>query len=123
MPTTALAPGGIIGGMEHRAPVGVVGCFASYNFPVTNMSGKLAPALAMGNTIVVKPPLQDPLGVIRMCELFEEAGFPPGVVNVVSSSQIAAVRGHRRVAARRHDQLHRLDRGRLPHRRGRRPAA
>jgi acyl-CoA reductase-like NAD-dependent aldehyde dehydrogenase len=88
MPTTALAPGGIIGGMEHRAPVGVVGCFASYNFPVTNMSGKLAPALAMGNTVVVKPPLQDPLGVIRMCELFEEAGFPPGVVNVVSSSQV-----------------------------------
>jgi acyl-CoA reductase-like NAD-dependent aldehyde dehydrogenase len=76
MPTTALAPGGIIGGVEHRAPVGVVAAIAAYNFPVTNMAGKIAPALAMGNTVVVKPPTQDPLGVIRMVELFEEAGLP-----------------------------------------------
>src|SRR6476659_9370612 len=85
MPTTALAPGGIIGAIEHRAPVGVVACITSYNFPMTNMAGKLAPALAMGNTVVVKPAWQDPLAVIRMCELFEKAGFPPGVVNVVTS--------------------------------------
>ncbi len=90
MPTTALAPGGIIGGVQHRAPVGVVAALAAYNFPVTNMAGKIAPALAMGNTLVVKPPMQDPLGVIRMCELFEEAGFPPGVVNVVSASTVEA---------------------------------
>ncbi|HEX2575979.1 MAG TPA: aldehyde dehydrogenase family protein [Aquihabitans sp.] len=90
MPTTALAPGGIIGGVEHRAPVGVVAALAAYNFPVTNMAGKMAPALAMGNTLVVKPPVQDPLGVIRMGELFEEAGFPPGVVNVVSASSVEA---------------------------------
>ena len=45
-------PGGIIGGVEHRAPVGVVACIAAYNFPVTNMAGKIAPALAMGNTVV-----------------------------------------------------------------------
>lgn len=55
MPSTALAPGGIIGAVEHRAPVGVVACITSYNFPMTNMAGKLAPALAMGNTVVVKP--------------------------------------------------------------------
>jgi len=85
MPTTALAPGGIIGAIEHRAAAGVVACITSYNFPMTNMAGKLAPALAMGNTVVVKPAWQDPLAVIRMCEAFEEAGFPPGVVNVVSS--------------------------------------
>lgn len=90
MPTTALAPGGIIGGVEHRAPVGVVAALAAYNFPVTNMAGKIAPALAMGNTLVVKPPTQDPLGVIRMCELFEEAGLPPGVVNVVSADTVEA---------------------------------
>jgi acyl-CoA reductase-like NAD-dependent aldehyde dehydrogenase len=54
------------------------------------MSGKLAPALAMGNTVVVKPPVQDPLAVIRMCDLFTEAGFPPGVVNVVSANTLDA---------------------------------
>ncbi|MCB1030533.1 MAG: aldehyde dehydrogenase family protein [Acidimicrobiales bacterium] len=90
MPSTALAPGGIIGGVGHRAPVGVVAALAAYNFPVTNMAGKIAPALAMGNTLVVKPPTQDPLGVLRMVELFEEAGFPPGVVNVVSASTVEA---------------------------------
>ena len=90
MPTTALAPGGIIGGVEHRAPVGVVAALAAYNFPLTNMAGKMGPALAMGNTLVVKPPVQDPLAVIRMGELFQEAGFPPGVVNVVSASTVEA---------------------------------
>jgi acyl-CoA reductase-like NAD-dependent aldehyde dehydrogenase len=85
MPTTALAPGGIIGGVARRAPAGVVVCITSYNFPLTNMAGKLGPALAMGNTVVVKPAPQDPLGVIVMAEVFEEAGFPPGVVNVVVS--------------------------------------
>ena len=88
MPTTPLAPGGIIGAVEHRAPVGVVAAIAAYNFPVTNMAGKIAPALAMGNTLVVKPPTQDPLGVIRMVELFEEAGLPPGVVNTVSADSV-----------------------------------
>jgi acyl-CoA reductase-like NAD-dependent aldehyde dehydrogenase len=85
MPTTALAPGGIISAIEHRAPVGVVACITSYNFPMTNMAGKLAPALAMGNTVVVKPAWQDPLAVVRLCEVFEHAGFPPGVVNLVTS--------------------------------------
>jgi acyl-CoA reductase-like NAD-dependent aldehyde dehydrogenase len=90
MPTTALAPGGIIGGVARRAPAGVVVCITSYNFPLTNMAGKLGPALAMGNTVVVKPAPQDPLGVIAMGEVFEEAGFPPGVVNVVVSERPAA---------------------------------
>ena len=84
MPTTALAPGGIISGVGHRAPVGVVSCITSYNFPIVNMAGKIGPALAMGNTVVVKPAPQDPLAVIKLVALFEEAGFPPGVVNIVS---------------------------------------
>ena len=83
MPTTALAPGGIIGGVARRAPVGVVACITSYNFPMTNMAGKLGPALAMGNTVVVKPAPQDPLAIVRLGEVFDEAGFPPGVVNIV----------------------------------------
>jgi acyl-CoA reductase-like NAD-dependent aldehyde dehydrogenase len=66
----------------------VVACITSYNFPVTNMAGKVAPALAMGNTVVLKPAWQDPLGVLTMAELFAEAGFPPGVVNVVNSQTV-----------------------------------
>ena len=90
MPTTPLAPGGIVGAVEHRAPVGVVACLAAYNFPITNMAGKIAPALAMGNTVVVKPPLQDPLGTLLLGEVFEAAGVPPGVVNIVSASTVEA---------------------------------
>jgi len=88
MPTTSLAAGGIISAIERRAPMGVVACLTSYNFPVTNMAGKIAPALAMGNTIVMKPAWQDPLGVVLMAELFAEAGFPPGVVNIITSKTI-----------------------------------
>src|SRR5262249_33703761 len=53
-----------------------------------NMAGKVGPALAMGNTVVVKPAPQDPLAVIRLGELFAEAGFPHGVVNVVTGSSV-----------------------------------
>jgi acyl-CoA reductase-like NAD-dependent aldehyde dehydrogenase len=90
MPTTALAPGGIMGGVARRAPVGVVACITSYNFPMTNLAGKIGPALAMGNTVVVKPAPQDPLGIVRMGEVFAEAGFPPGVVNIVVGEGAAA---------------------------------
>ena len=90
MPSTALAPGGLISAVGHRAPVGVVSCITSYNFPMVNMAGKIGPALAMGNTIVVKPAPQDPLAVFRMVELMNEAGFPPGVINVVGGTGIPA---------------------------------
>jgi len=86
MPTTALAPGGLIGAVAVRQPVGVVACITPYNFPIVNMAGKVGPALAMGNTVVVKPAPQDPLAVIRFGELLDEAGFPPGVVNIVVGS-------------------------------------
>ncbi len=90
MPTTALAPGGIISAVGHRAPVGVVSCITSYNFPIVNVAGKIGPALAMGNTVVVKPAPQDPLAVIKLVSLFDEAGFPPGVINIVSGTEIPA---------------------------------
>ncbi len=89
MPSTALAPGGLISAAVNRAPVGVVACITSYNFPMVNMAGKIGPALAMGNPVVVKPAPQDPLAVIRMVELMNEAGFPPGVINVVVGSEVA----------------------------------
>jgi acyl-CoA reductase-like NAD-dependent aldehyde dehydrogenase len=86
MPSTALASGGLMGAIAVRQPVGVVACITPYNFPIVNMAGKIGPALAMGNTVVVKPAPQDPLAVLRVCELVRQAGFPDGVVNVVTGS-------------------------------------
>ncbi|MFK0151412.1 aldehyde dehydrogenase family protein [Streptomyces sp. NPDC090499] len=75
---------GVMGALAVRQPVGVVSCITSYNNPWANPAGKVAPALAMGNTVVVKPAPQDPLSVYRMAEALAAAGVPPGVVNVVS---------------------------------------
>jgi acyl-CoA reductase-like NAD-dependent aldehyde dehydrogenase len=86
MPTTALAAGGIMGAIAVRQPVGVVACITPYNFPIVNMAGKIGPALAMGNTVVVKPAPQDPLAVTVFGEVLHQAGFPAGVVNVVTGS-------------------------------------
>ena len=87
---TPLAPGGIIGGLVNRQPVGVVACITSYNFPLVNMAGKVAPALAAGNTVVIKPAPQDPLAIVELCRILDEVGFPPGVINLINSSGPAA---------------------------------
>jgi acyl-CoA reductase-like NAD-dependent aldehyde dehydrogenase len=76
----------LIGALARRQPVGVVACITSYNFPIVNMVGKIAPALAMGNTVIVRPAGQDPLAIIKLVKLLEDVGFPPGVVNVVTGS-------------------------------------
>ncbi len=86
---TPLAPGGLVSALAYRQPVGVVACIASYNFPLTNMAGKVAPALAMGNTVVLKPAPQDPLAVVELVRVLEEVGFPPGVVNLVNAEGTA----------------------------------
>jgi phenylacetaldehyde dehydrogenase len=88
--TTPLAPGGLISALAVRAPVGVVTCITSYNFPMVNMAGKVAPALAMGNTVVVKPAPQDPLAVIELVRILDEVGFPPGVVNLITANDAPA---------------------------------
>lgn len=79
---------GVMGAVAVRQPVGVVTCVTSYNNPWANPAGKIAPALAMGNTVVVKPAPQDPLSVYRMAEALEAAGVPRGVVNVVSGRAV-----------------------------------
>ncbi|MER7000118.1 aldehyde dehydrogenase family protein [Streptomyces sp. NPDC000410] len=79
---------GIFGALAARRPVGVVTCITSYNNPWANPAGKVAPALAMGNTVVVKPAPQDPLSVYAMARALQEAGAPPGVVNVVSGARL-----------------------------------
>jgi len=65
-------------------PVGVVGAIVPWNFPVSMASWKLAPALAMGNTVVLKPAEETSLSTLRLAELCTEAGLPPGVLNVVT---------------------------------------
>ena len=67
-----------------REPVGVVGQIIPWNFPLMMAAWKLAPALAAGCTIVLKPAEQTPLSALRFGELIQEAGFPPGVVNIVT---------------------------------------
>ena len=86
MPATALAPGGLMGAIARRQPMGAVACITPYNFPIVNMAGKLGPALAMGNTVVVRPASQNPLAVIDLVGILHDVGFPPGVVNVVTGS-------------------------------------
>jgi acyl-CoA reductase-like NAD-dependent aldehyde dehydrogenase len=67
-----------------REPVGVVGAITPWNSPVLLMSWKLAPALATGCTFVVKPAEQAPASTLEFAALVEEAGFPPGVFNVIT---------------------------------------
>ena len=66
-----------------REPVGVVGCIVPWNFPLSLAAWKVAPALACGNVVVLKPAEQTPLTALRLGELAAEAGLPPGVLNVV----------------------------------------
>ena len=66
-----------------RQPVGVVGQIVPWNFPLMFCSWKLGPALAAGNTIVMKPSELTPLTTLRMAELMRDVGFPAGVVNIV----------------------------------------
>ena len=66
-----------------REPVGVVGCITPWNFPLSLAAWKVAPALACGNAVILKPAEQTPLTAIRLGELAAEVGFPAGVLNVV----------------------------------------
>ena len=67
-----------------RHPVGVVGAIVPWNFPFLLSSWKLGPALAAGNTVVLKPASQTPLTALKFADLCQEAGLPEGVVNVVT---------------------------------------
>jgi gamma-glutamyl-gamma-aminobutyraldehyde dehydrogenase len=70
-------------GLVTREPLGVVGAIVPWNFPMLMATWKLAPALAMGNSVVLKPSEKSPLSAIRLAELAIEAGLPEGVFNVV----------------------------------------
>ena len=98
-----------------RQPVGVVGQIIPWNFPLLMLAWKWGPALACGNTIVMKPAEQTPLTALRLGELAIEAGFPAGVINLINGfGEIAGARlgGPSR---RRQDRLHRPCRHRQDH--------
>jgi len=79
----AAAPGVL---MSFREPVGVCGIIVPWNFPIAITAWKSAPALAMGNTVVLKPAEQTPLTAMRLAELALEAGIPEGVFQVVTGA-------------------------------------
>jgi phenylacetaldehyde dehydrogenase len=84
--TIPLSPRGGLRVLNYTVhePIGVVAAIVPWNFPMSMASWKLAPALAMGNTLVLKPAEETSLSTLRLAELIVEAGFPPGVVNVVT---------------------------------------
>jgi aldehyde dehydrogenase (NAD+) len=67
-----------------REPVGVVAAIVPWNFPLLLTSWKVAPALAAGNTVIIKPATQTPLTALALAEIASELGVPPGVINVVT---------------------------------------
>ncbi|MDF2547555.1 MAG: NAD-dependent succinate-semialdehyde dehydrogenase [Anaerosolibacter sp.] len=75
--------------MVLKQPVGVVAAITPWNFPAAMVTRKLAPALAAGCTVVLKPATQTPLTAMKLFELFEKAGFPKGTVNIVTGSASA----------------------------------
>jgi aldehyde dehydrogenase (NAD+) len=68
------------------APLGVVGQVIPWNFPLLMMAWKIAPALAMGNTVVLKPAETTSITALKLAEIFQDAGLPPGVVNLVTGA-------------------------------------
>jgi acyl-CoA reductase-like NAD-dependent aldehyde dehydrogenase len=73
-------------GFYLRVPIGVIGAITPFNFPMNLVAHKVAPALAAGNALVVKPATKTPLSLLKMAELLEEAGLPAGVLNVLIGS-------------------------------------
>ena len=73
-----------------REPVGVVAALCAFNFPLPGIAQKTAPALVAGCTAVVKAPDPDPLAIFAMADLVTEAGFPPGVLNIVAATREAS---------------------------------
>jgi len=71
-------------GFTRREPVGVVGAIIPWNFPLLMAAWKMGPALATGCTMILKPAEETPLSALRLAELVQEAGYPPGVFNVVT---------------------------------------
>ncbi|MFZ0686220.1 MAG: aldehyde dehydrogenase family protein [Terriglobales bacterium] len=83
-------PGKRITAYTRREPVGVVGAIIPWNFPLLMAAWKIGPALTTGCTIVLKPAEETPLTALRLAELAEQVGYPPGVLNVVTGEGMEA---------------------------------
>ena len=73
-------------GFYLRCPIGVIGAITPFNFPLNLVAHKVAPAIAAGNAVILKPATKTPLSSIKLAELMDEAGLPSGVLNVVIGS-------------------------------------
>src|SRR5437016_7679036 len=83
----------------RREPIGVVASVAPWNYPFMMAAWKIGPALAAGNTVVLKPSVETPLTTLKLGEIAQEAGLPPGVLNIISSGPgvAQALSGHSKV--------------------------
>jgi acyl-CoA reductase-like NAD-dependent aldehyde dehydrogenase len=86
IPMDAIAAGEGYFGFYLRRPVGVIGGISPFNFPLNLVAHKVAPALAAGNTMVLKPASSTPLTAVKLCEILQEAGLPAGAINLVVGS-------------------------------------
>lgn len=85
-PSLPFMPGAEVFGYTQREPVGVVGAIVAWNFPLLLACWKLGPALSTGCTVVLKPAEETPLTALKLAQLALEAGYPPGVFNVVTGN-------------------------------------
>ena len=105
-----------------REPVGVIGAITPWNFPLLQAMWKIAPALALGNTVVLKPASATPLTALLFAELLAQAGLPPGAFNVVPGPGAAVGAAMAEHPGNRQDLLHGRDRPRARRSCGPRPA-
>ncbi len=89
-----------------REPLGVVGAIVPWNFPLLLAVWKVAPALATGNTVILKPASQTPLTALALGEIAIEVGLPPGVLNVITGSGATVGPGDGRASRHRQDRVH-----------------
>ena len=86
IPLDAVPSGEGYVGFWTRRPVGVIAAISPFNFPLNLVAHKVAPALAAGNTIVLKPASTTPLAAVKLCQILQEAGLPAGAINLVVGS-------------------------------------
>lgn len=86
VPLDAVPSGEGYFGFYVRRPVGVIAAISPFNFPLNLVAHKVAPALAAGNTLVLKPASSTPISAVKLCQVLEEAGLPAGAINLVVGS-------------------------------------
>ena len=86
IPLDAVPSGEGYFGFWTRRPVGVIAAISPFNFPLNLVAHKVAPALAAGNTLVLKPASTTPLAAVKLCQILQEAGLPAGAINLVVGS-------------------------------------